>query len=228
MNADEYGPFANIVAIACALVATFSILLLKMIGGLKRWTWLAGGSPSFLVTAGARMLAVALMAATYVTISSTNYLWFGGAAVICGLIGFVCVVKFDGMRQQYVLSIPLVAADGGPLRDRRGRDQRASIVIGSEDQMRAEAASAFREAREKRGVSLPKFISGYGSPVNDPESIWEHSLLAQIANRLTTVLMCVVLLAVITLFLAAFTIEAAGRDGRTSTQNSPRDSQTHP
>jgi hypothetical protein len=214
MSADEYGPFANIVGIACALVATFSMLLLKMLGGVKRWAWLAGGSPPFLVTAGARMLAVALMAITYVTISPTNYQWFGVAAVVSGLIGFVCVVRFDRLRQQHVTTIPLVGADGQPLRDRRGRDQFSSIVVGPESRMRKEAAAAFEDARKHKGVSLSKFMSGYGSPPNDPGAIWEQSLLAQLANRLTTLLMVLVLLAVITVFLAAFTIEVSGRSTR--------------
>jgi hypothetical protein len=226
MQADQFGPFANVVALACALVATFSMLLLKMLGGLKRWTWLAGGSPPFLVTAGARMFAVALMAITYVSISATNYRWFGGAAVICGLIGFLCVARFDGLRQRHVVAIPLVAADGTVLKDRQGRDQNASVVIGPESKMRSEAASAFGQARQKGGVSLSKFMSGYGSPVNDPGSIWEHALLARIANRLTTLLMCVLLLAVMTVYLAAFTIEAARGDVQPSRQRSSTDSLT--
>ncbi|MGA9313526.1 MAG: hypothetical protein WBV77_02735, partial [Solirubrobacteraceae bacterium] len=62
-------------------MATFSMLLLKMLGTVKRWTWLVGGSPPFVITAAARMLAVALMAVTYVTIGKSNYGWFGAAAV---------------------------------------------------------------------------------------------------------------------------------------------------
>ncbi len=32
MDIAQYGPFANVVAVALALVATFSVLLLKMLG----------------------------------------------------------------------------------------------------------------------------------------------------------------------------------------------------
>lgn len=211
MNADQYGPFASIVGIACALVATFSLLLLKMLGGMKRWSWLAGGSPSFLITGGARVVAVALMALTFVTITLTNYRWFAGAAVVAALVAFVCLIIFDRQRQTYVVAVPLVGADGTALRDSRGREQQASVVIGAEHNMREEARVAFDLARKKSGVSLGKFMSGYGSPPNDPGAIWEHSLLAKTGNRLTTLLMCFVLLAVLTLFLAAFSIDVRGR-----------------
>lgn len=215
MNTDQYGPFASVIGIACALVATFSMLLIKMLGGMKRWGWLAGGSPPFIVTGGARIVAVALMALTYVTITTANYRWFAGAAVLTGLVGFVCLIWFDRMRQIHVIAIPVVAADGGPLRDARGRGQELHVVVGSEDQMREEARVAFDRARKKSGVSLPKFMSGYGSSPNDPGAIWDASLLASIRNHLTTLLMCFALLAVLTLFLAAFAIDAHGRGNPT-------------
>ena len=103
MNLSQYGPFANIVGLAGALVATFSMLLLKMLGSVKRWTWLASGAPPFLVTAAARMLSVALMAVTYVTISKTNYGWFAAAAVLCGVLGFIAIVRFDCLRERHVV-----------------------------------------------------------------------------------------------------------------------------
>src|SRR3546814_3733382 len=77
MDLGQYGVFANIVAIACALVATFSVMLLKMLGSFKRWAWLVPETPPFLATAGARILAVAVMATTYISIDATNYRWFG-------------------------------------------------------------------------------------------------------------------------------------------------------
>src|SRR5687767_9850498 len=198
MNMDQYGPFASIVGIACALVATFSLLLLKMLGGMKRWSWLAGGSPSFLITGGARVVAVALMALTYVTITLTNYRWFAAAAVITALIAFICLIRFDRLRQTHVVAVPLVGTDGTALRDSHGRAQHVAVVIGTEDNMRGEARTAFETARKTAGVSLRKFMSGYGSPPNDPGAIWEGSLLAKTGNRLTTLLMCFVLLAVLT------------------------------
>jgi len=213
MDPSQYGPFANIVALAAALVATFSVLLLKMLGGIKRWTWLATDSPPFLVTAGARVLAVALMAATYVTINGSNYGWFGAAAVVSGVLGFVSVTRFDRLRKLYVVPVPLVGPTGDQLLDKRGDPLFKNVVVGSEDQLRPEAAAALKDARERRGgVSLRQFMSGYGSQaVNDPEALWERGLLAGIGNRLTTSLMYVVLLAVITVFLAAFVIEVASK-----------------
>ena len=220
MSTDQYGPFASVVGIACALVATFSLLLLKMLGGMKRWSWLAGGSPPFLITGGARVMAVALMALTYVTITAMNYRWFAGAAVLTALIGFVCLIVFDRLRQTHVVAIPLVGADGTALRDSHGREQQASVVIGSESKMREEARLAFERARKESGVSLRKFMSGYGSPPNDPGAIWDDSLLAKTGNRLTTLLMCFVLLAVLTLFLAALSIDVRGRASTSGTSAS--------
>lgn len=211
MDPSQYGPFANVVALAGALVAVFSVLLLKMLGGVRRWSWLASDSPPFLVTAGARVLAVALMAATYVTINASNCGWFGVAAVVSGVLGFISVTRFDRLRKLYVVPVPLVGPNGDPLQDKRGAPLFNNVVIGSEEQLRPEAAAALKRASERQGVSLRQFMSGYGSPVNDPEALWDRSHLAGIANKLTTSLMYVVLLAVMTVFLAAFVIEVASR-----------------
>ncbi len=207
MDPSQYGPFANVVALAAALVAVFGVLLLKMLGGVKRWTWLAADTPPFLVAAGARVLAVALMAVTYVSIDPSNYSWFGAAAVVSGVLGFFSVTRFDRLRKLHVAPVPLVGSDGNQLQDQRGATLVKNVVIGSEEQLRSEAAAALKAARERGGVSLGKFMSGYGSPVNDPEALWDRAVLADIANKLTTSLMHVVLLAVMTVFLAAFVIE---------------------
>lgn len=142
MDLGRYGPFANVVALASALVATFSILLLKMIGRVKRWTWLVSGTPSFLVTAAARMLAVALMAVTYVVISKSNYLWFGGAAILSGVLGFAAVARFDHLRRLHIRPIPLVGANGKPLMDKKHRVLEQNVVIGGEDNLRPNANSS--------------------------------------------------------------------------------------
>jgi hypothetical protein len=199
------------VAIACSLVATFSVLLLKMFGNVKRWAWLTSESPPFLVTGGARVLAVALMAATYVTISSSNYHWFGAAAVASGVLGFLSVARFDRLRKIHVVHVPVVGPHGKQLADQKDRPLYTSVVIGSEQQLLPDAAVALKEARVRRGgISLTQFMSGYGAQsLNDPEALWDRGLLATVSNRLTTTLMYVVLLGVITLFLSAFVIEAA-------------------
>jgi hypothetical protein len=213
MNLGRYGPFANVVALASALVATFSVLLLKMLGGVKRWSWLGSGSPPFLVTAGARVVAVALMAVTYVTISKSNYRYFGGAAVILGLLGFAAIVRFDRLRKLHVVSIPMVGADGKSLLDKKKKPLEQNVVVGLESQLRDEARVALADARKKKGgLSVRQFMSGYGAQrVNDPEALWDPALLAGLSSSLTTTLMWILLLAVMTLFLSAFVIDAAGR-----------------
>jgi hypothetical protein len=46
--------------------------------------------------------------------------------------------------------------------------------------------------------------------VNDPEALWDRTLLARVSNQLTMTLIAIALFAVTTLFLAAFVIEAGG------------------
>jgi hypothetical protein len=213
MNPNNYGPFVNVVAISGAIVATFSVLLLKMLGRTTHWTWLVDDSPSFLVTAGARMLAVTLMATIYVTINSTNYRLFEIAAILCGVFGFLAVARFDHLRKLHVVKIPLVAVDGTQSLDAKGKPMFKSVVIGSEDELRTSAKADLETARKKQGgLSLVQFMSGYGAKkVNDPEALWDRELLAKKSNTLTMTLMCIVLFAVMAMFLAAFVIESASR-----------------
>jgi hypothetical protein len=213
MNSGDFGPFVNVVAIAGALVATFSVLLLKMLGKMTRWTWLVDDSPSFLVTAGARMLAVTLMATTYVTINDSNYHFFGIAAVLCGTLGFLTVARFDFLRKLHVVKIPLVMSDGKQCLDAKGKQMYESVVIGSEADLHESAKADLSAARNRiGGLSIVQFMSGYGANrVNDPEALWDRDLLAKISNTLTIILMQVVLFAVLAVFLAAFVIQAASR-----------------
>lgn len=209
MIPGKYGPFVNVVAVASALVATFSMLLLKMFGGVKRWTWLTGGTPPFLVTAGARVLAVALMAVTYVTISKLNYGWFGGAATLCGVLGFAAIARFDRLRERHVVQIPMVGANGQPLVDRKKRAIQENVVIGLESDLREDVKVALNKARRQRaGLSVRQFMSGFGAQrVNDPEALWDSVLLGNIRSNMTITLMCAVLFGVMALFLAAFVVE---------------------
>ncbi len=51
-------------------------------------------------------------------------------------------------------------------------------------------------------------MSGFGSQkVNDPEALWDPTLLANLRSSMTITLMCAVVLGVMALFLAAFIIE---------------------
>jgi hypothetical protein len=82
------------------------------------------------------MFAVALMAVTYVTISKSNYGWFAGAAVLCGVLGFVAVARFDRLRERHVVPIAMVGADGKPLLDRRKQVVQQNVVVGLESDLR--------------------------------------------------------------------------------------------
>ncbi len=153
------------------------------------------------------------MAVTYVTINRENYAWFGWAAIVSGVLGFVSIGWFDRLRKAHVVSVPQVGPDGTQLLDERGNKLSKNVIIGSEAQLRPEAATALKEARERHGgVWLRVFMSGFGhKEVNDPEALWDRDLLAGIGNRVTMSLMYVLFLAVITLFLAAFVIEVGSR-----------------
>lgn len=204
---DEYGPFANIAAVALALVALFSMLLLKMVGSVKRWTWLTDNTPSFLVTAGPRALAIALMAAAYLTATKQNQAWFIAAAIVCGLLCALAIAYFDRRRRVHVVGIPQVGADGQPLTDPHGRPVQKNVVIGTERDLRGSAKKHLAKARSKNGgLSLVRFMSGYGS-LNNPEDLWDRDVLARIGSRLTLALSAIVLLAVLTLFLAALAVD---------------------
>ncbi len=209
---DEYGPFANIAAIALALVALFSMLLLKTIGSVKKWTWLTDSSPSFLVTAGPRVLAIALMAVAYLTAEKSNQTWFVVVTVLCGVLCLVAVAYFDRQRRVHVLGIPLVGPDGKQLTDADGTPRTKNVVVGTEKDLAPAAKRALKAVRAGgAGVSLAKFMSGYGNPVNDPEALWDRGLLARIGSRLTLTLSGIVLFAVLALFLAALLVDVAQR-----------------
>lgn len=215
MSPGEYGPFANTVAIAGALVATFGIILLKILGRMKKWTWLVGENiaPGFLVASGARILAVALMAAIYILITVPNHVWFLAVAGVFGILGFYAVTRFDKLRKLYTHKVPLVAADGSHLKDKSGQPVYTSLVIGSEKDMKPQAKRDYAAAQKARGgLSITDFMSGYGSTtLNDPEAVWDRSLLVDNSARLTRSLMYIVLCAVLSLFTAALVIEVASR-----------------
>src|SRR3546814_19793928 len=109
------------------------------------------------------------MATTYISIDATNYRWFGLAAVILGVLGFVCIIFFDRTKRLHVVEILQVSANGSALLDQDGEPVAKSVVVGREDQLRSEAAAALKTARRRGGVSLKQFMSGYGSPVNRSE-----------------------------------------------------------
>jgi hypothetical protein len=212
MNLIEYGPITSIITIAAALISVFSLLLLKAIGRVTQWTWLIHETPPFLVTAGARALSIALIALTFVTINKSNFLIFVIAAVIFGIATIALIGVFDRLRRVHVYNVPEVRADGSPAMD-KGKPLIKALIIGVQDDMNADAKRAFADARRKHGgLSLTDFIKGYGATrVNNPESLWSRSQLAQVGNRLTMCLMGILLCAVMTLYLSASSIEIVQR-----------------
>lgn len=203
---DKYGPFANVIGIAGALIAAFSMLLLKMFGRANQWTWMAADPPAKIVTVGARMLAIALMAITYITINTTNYTWFGIAALVFGALGLYNINGFNRLRRLHVVEIPLVGANGKQL-TKKGKPLVKNIVIGQESDMNKSAKADFERARKNHpGLSLIGFMSGYGTPPNDPEAIWDRGLLAGISHKLTMSLVYIFLFGVMVLFLGSFII----------------------
>lgn len=214
MNASQYGPFAAVIAIAAALVASFSLLLLKSIGRLARWTWLIDNSPPFLVTAGSRALAVVLIALVFVLINHNNYLVFIGAALIFGVLAFIFIGWFDYLRKVHIIRIAIVGKNGAQAVDGKGDPLFQNIVIGTEQDMRPETATVLADARKNApALSLTDFLAGIapGGKTNNPETLWTRQYLAAVSNKLTMILMGIVLCAVMALYIAASVVEVSTR-----------------
>lgn len=210
MDASQFGPFANVVAIGSAIVAVFSVFVLKMVGRVNRWTWLIEDTPPFLVKAGPRAVAVAVMGAAYVLIDPSNYGWFLGLGILSGLLAFRSVKSFDKLRRRHVLEVPLVADSGEPVTNRQGKTLHRKIVIGLRESMNETAARHFEEAQKKHGVSMVEFMSGYGSgQLYDPGALWERDHLADIAHKLAAELIYIITFGFVTLFLVALAIDIA-------------------
>jgi hypothetical protein len=208
---DQFGPFAIVVGVAFALVAVFTALVPRMLGNLEKWTYLTSDSPTFLVRGGAQIAAVAAIGVTYVFIDKSNYRWFLWLVLVMGAIGLACVIRFDRLRKIHVVQIPLVGNDGQQLTGPKGEQRWKNVVIGDEDQMLPAAAEALKQARTAEPVlSVVDFMSGFGvSRVNQPENLWERRVLAKISNRLTTLIMFIILAAVLALFWAALVVTLA-------------------
>jgi hypothetical protein len=205
MFTGKYGPFAEIITIAAALVAVFSLLLLKAVGKVSQWTWLIGDAPSFVVTAGARAVAIALIALSFIFIDKTNYGWFGVVAAAFAIVAALLIGRFNHLRMAHICKVPALNANGSQATTFFGSPKYEQLVIGDENNMTQAAAEAYKQARP---VSLCKFMSGYGrNRVNDPEAIWSKVTLARISNAMTMALMGILLCAVMALYLAASSIE---------------------
>lgn len=205
MNVQDYGPFASVVAIAAALVSVFSVLLLKSVGPTARWSWLAADNASFMSTAAARVISVAIIGITFTSINQTNYNLVGIAAIGIAIAFFVFVTMFNNQRLIHTCEVPEVAADGSVTKDKRGNARHRSIVIGTQATMRAAARTAYEQTH---GADICKFVSGYGvNEVNNPANVWDRQELARISTRLTTLVTLIFLCGVLALYLSAAAIE---------------------
>ncbi len=125
------------------------------------------------------------------------------------------MIRFDYLRKQHIVKIPIVGKDGTQTEDVKGNPIFTNILIGKESEIRASAKRDLEKARKVRGgLSLLQFMSGYGA-IYYPEALWEREQLAKISNTMTTTLMFVILFAVLAVYLAAFVIEIAGRSTAT-------------
>jgi hypothetical protein len=213
MDLHRYGPFALVVAVAAALVATFSLMLVKAVGRVSQWTWLIDNTPPFVVTVAARAAAVTMIGVTFFTITAENYRLFGYAAVALAVATVVLIVRFDGMRRLYTLKVPEVDVGGNQARDAKGRLLFRNLIIGREADMLPDANVAIQNARKKHGgLSLGDFLAGYGArSVNNPEAAWPRELIARIANRMTLLLIGILICAVVGLYEAASAVEMSQR-----------------
>jgi hypothetical protein len=212
MFGTDYGPFATIVATAAILVALFSTLLLKAVGKVSQWTFLAGGpdsSPSFMITAGARALAIALIVLTFIFINKSDYFWFGGGAAVCGLLMIILIGRFDRMRQTHTCKVPELDAGGNVKKGWFGAEKSKMVVIGTESDMKADAAAKYKELKRP---GLRKFLSGYGTnEVNNPAAIWTEETLAKISSNMNLLVIGILLCGVMALYLSASVIEVHQR-----------------
>jgi hypothetical protein len=208
MFGDKYGPFTQIVGLAAILATVFSVLVLRAIGKVSQWTFLVHDSPPFMINAGAQALGIALIAGSFIFIDNSNYGWFLGASILLGVLMMALVARLDRVRKQHLCKVPEINADGSQARTFWGKDKFKMVVIGDAADMNSKAAAAYR----KLAVSPCKFMSGYGEHgVNDPAAIWPMDILAKNSNRMTILLMGILLSAVLALFVAAAAIEVHQR-----------------
>ena len=210
----EFGPFANIMAIVAALVAVAGALVIRSLGPLGRWARLVDGTPTFVIAAGPRALTIALIAATYLWGQRLGGELFVGLAGVAATFTYVMIRRFDRLRRSNVVAIPVVGSSGEQARDERGKPQTRLVVIGPHDELTEEAARAYAEARKQRAeLSLVEFMSGFGSPPNDPESLWPRDVLVQVQMSITGRLMQAVVAGSMTLFWAATAIDVGVTTG---------------
>ena len=211
MDLAQYGPFAATIAVAAALAASFSLLLVKSVGRLTDWAWLGGGAPPVLLSTAAKSPAFALIVLTFITITRDNYLVFVVLSGLSGILVAYLAIRLQHHRVVHVVSVPETASDGSHKQDADGKPVYRSVVIGTEADMLPHAAGAYAAARANdASLTLPRFMSGYATP-NDPAAIWSPQTLATVRDHLCMFAMATILAAVMSLYLAASAAEAAMR-----------------
>ena len=204
---EQYGPFAAAIAIAGSLVVSFATLIFKMFGFTKKWALMSARASATVPMLGARVVGVVTIAFTYLRVSRDNGDEFLLLAAGLAVLAVIALVRFNGLREQHVLAVPVVARDGQQVRDGKGNLLSTPILIGREQDMQENAREQLAVTRRERGgLSLADFVAGYA--LYDPEAIWSREYLARLANKLMVHLMVVFFCAAVALFVAALVVAA--------------------
>ena len=222
MDPNQYGPFATTIAVAAALAASCSLLLVKSVGRLPKWAWLGGDVPQPLLTTAVKAPAFVLIAVTFISINKDNYPAFLALSAVSAAIVACLAFRLHHHRILHVVFVPETASDGSHMRDADGKPVYRPVVIGAEADMLPAAANAYAAAKAKNAsLTLSRFVSGFGTPY-DPESIWSPETLAAVRDRLCLFAMGIILAAVMSLYLSASAVEASMRPGVPDTASPPQ------
>ena len=209
MNLADYGPFAEAVAMAAFLAVSFGFLLTKAVGRLADWVWLSGDPPTVLLSTAAKAPAIAFIAWTYATLEADNANAFLLSAVVLGVLTAALAVYLQRLIHMHVENVPVTGTDGQQAVDADGNPKVEPIFIGTKADMLTDARTAYREAKEQDGsLTIVQFMSGYGTPLYNPQAIWSRSTLAAVRTRLCLFALGTVLTAVMTLYVAASSLIA--------------------
>ncbi len=219
---EEFGPFAYIMAIAAALVAVFASLTLSAIGKASEWANLTEDAPVFLVLAGPRAVSLVAIVATFMVISSENWLWFAAAAALLAILCTCLIMSYDFHRKAFTCEIMEVGLNGQVTGTKL-------VVIGSEHEMREGAQKDYNAAIQKhRAIDICKFMSGYGNPHNTPASIWPREVLARRSRNMILRLAGIVMSGVLALFISASIVTVKVAAGTGTVATAPTDSTAAP
>ena len=206
---DDYGPFTAALAMVACLAISFGFLLTKAVGRLADWNWLSGKPPEVLQRTAVKALAIALIAFTYVKLEADNADAFLILAVLLGVLTAVLAFYLQRLVHVHVEKVPVTGHNGQQDMDDDGNPMFQPTFMGSELNMRTAARAAYRKAKKQDGsISLAQFMSGYGTPPNNPQAIWSRYTLAAVRTRLHLFALATVLTAVMTLYVAASSLVA--------------------